>query len=106
MILHFLENNGHVSYSNWPIKENGVSSIKADIPNEWLELVESGEKDFKITNESVSIEDSTRKSEKEAAILEMQDLAEQVKLEKLALVEKITKGEATKEEQQQFVNLL
>ena len=98
--------DGKITQCNWPIKETGAESFVFDVTEQDLQDVASLDKDWKIEKGILSTVTSDRKAK---LFLVQQAAAEEkalVQSKKMELVQKITEGKATAEEQQEFVNLI
>lgn len=109
--LHFVQlEGGAITYSNYSFKEHDTQSTPFEVNEEDLAAVKDGTKDFKIEGGNLLIVDSTRKADQEAAEQAAKEAAEAEKAaktaHKLELIQKVTSGTATPEEQQEFANLL
>ena len=100
--------------SSRPIKEtiyNGdepqtIDSVSIDISESDVNAIEEGSKEFEIKDGKVTLKNSTKKAEKEAAELAEQQAKEALKAEKDALKAKCEAGTATLEEIQQALTKL
>ena len=98
--------NGNITVSSHPIKETGAESYSFEVNEADLEAVKEGTKDWEISNGRLSTKASTRKAEKEVQLLAKTQEAEIAKTRKKELIKNITDGKATKEEQEEFANLI
>lgn len=103
MKLHIIKHSdGRYSYGNWPMKENGVSSKLFDVTDEHYNQVVEGVKDFQIQQDgSLSVVNSTRKSDLDAAIAEKEAVMEIQRLEIEDLKVKLQDKTATLDEIQE-----
>jgi hypothetical protein len=103
MRLFFVKHtNGQVTYANWPIKETGGESYEFNVKDSELEAVIQGAKDWHIEDGKLSLVNSTRKAQAEAA-------KAQTDGEKQAVAElkkRFEKGEGTPEEIQKALSKL
>jgi len=107
MINYFLQNeNGSITYGNWPISENGIEAVAFEITEEQLQQVQEGIKDWVIIEGVLSLKDSTRKADQEALVLAQEQAIKDAKTRKITLIGKISSGVATPEEMEEFANLL
>lgn len=107
MINYFLQNeNGSITYGNWPISENGVDAIPFEVTEEQIELVKDGTKDWSITEGVLSLIDSDRKAKIESEKIAIEQAIIDTRLRKIELIKKVTSGTATIDEQEEFANLL
>lgn len=111
MKIYFAKHkNGSVTYCNWPIKETDAEPFAFECTEQDLKDVHDGTKDWKIEGGKLTVVASTRKADLKAAKLAAAQ-AKQAKraaekARKLELVQKITEGKATPEEQTEFVNII
>lgn len=103
MKLHITQNlDGSITYGNWPMKENGVSSKLFDVTDEHYNQVVEGVKDFQIQQDgSLSVVNSTRKSDLDAVIAEKEAVMEVQRLEIEDLKVKLQDKTATLDEIQE-----
>lgn len=107
MKLHFIKHeNGTVTTSTWPFEENNLQSFPFEVTEEQSKEVEEGISDWDIVDGEPVLKPSTRKADKEAAEKEAQEAATAAKKRKFELIQKVTSGTATPEEQEEFANLL
>lgn len=98
--------DGNITICNYPIKETGAESYSFEVDKTDMEAVEKGEKDWKIENGKLLLVTSTRKEDMKAEKLLLETQEQERKDRKLALIKAVTEGKATKEEQEEFANLL
>lgn len=98
--------SGNVTRSSLPIQETGAESYIFEVDEADKKAVEEGEKDWEITGGKLKTKPSNRKAEQEAAKLAVSGVGNAKKARKLELISKVTEGKATKEEQEEFANLL
>lgn len=73
---HFIKSSsGAVTYSDWPINENGVESSTFDVEESDLENVKIGTHDFDIVDGVLTLITSTRKADADAAELARLELS-------------------------------
>lgn len=107
MYIHLVKHpGGEITASNYPINENGIDSLAYEVSEDQCVLVQEGLKDWVINDGVLSLKDSERKSKLEQTVIDGKKIEENAKTRKLELIEKVTSGEATKEEQLEFANLL
>jgi len=107
MKLFFVKHlDGSITTSNWPITENDLEGVPYEVNEDDLALVQEGVKDWVIVDGAASVIDSDRKAKQDAAQQAAKDLAEQNKLRKIELIQKVNAGTATAEELTEFANLL
>lgn len=104
--MYFSQIKDQLTMSNWPISENGAITYHFEVNEADLKAYHEGTLDFLIENGELKTTESTRKVEAEQ--LEQKKLEDEIlkKQNKLALIQKITSGTATEEEQQEFANLI
>lgn len=96
MKIYYVEHNdGRITTANWPIKENGVESQVADIPEEDQKAVEEGVKDWVVTEGVLTTIESTRKADREALEVEQKAEAEAKQVELDSLKNKLSEGKAS-----------
>lgn len=109
-MIHITKSESGITYSNWPITENGVSSIPFECTEEDLSAVTEGTKEFDIIDGQVILKDSNKKAEREAKEAQDKLEAEQAELarkqRKKELIAKVAAGTATEAEQEEFADLL
>lgn len=103
MKLYFTKHSDAINYCNHPIKEEGAESFVFEVNEDDLVAVEEGSKDFVIVDGQLSIINSTRKADAEAAQASAEQRELDLKKEKDMLIEKLEKGEATQEEKDQLL---
>jgi hypothetical protein len=102
----FVKTEAGVTRANYPIRENGIDSKPFEVSDEDLKKVEEGTHDFDIVKDKLVLVESNRKQQAEAIELQKQTEIEAAKARKIELIQKVTEGKATKEEQEEFANLL
>jgi len=109
-MIHITKSESGITWSNWPITENGVSSIPFKVSEEDLKSVTEGTKEFDVINGEVILKDSNKKAEREEAerLAKEEKEAEELakKTRKRELISKVALGTATEEEQDEFADLL
>ena len=105
-MIFFVKNKTGITYSNRPITDDGIAPMAMEASDAELEAIESGEKEIAVVDGKGIIRISTKKAEREALeVLKVQEAGNQ-KTRKLELIKNITDGKATKEEQEEFANLI
>lgn len=109
-MIHITKSESGITWSNWPITENGVSSIPFECTQEQLQEVQEGTKEFDIIDGQIVVKESNRKAEREAQEAQAKLEAEQAELakkqRKKELIAKVAAGTATEAEQEEFADLL
>jgi hypothetical protein len=102
--------NGQVTCCNWPVTETGADSYEFEVNEQDLKDVQGGDKEWRIEGGKLTVVASTKRLEFEAAQKAAEEAIvaadEAQKALKLELVQKITEGKASPEEQEAFVNLI
>jgi hypothetical protein len=105
MQIHYIKSNGTVS--NWPILENGETSIPFEISEEDYALSQTQDWKFELQGEELKVvEDVEGKARRAKEELDAKKAKSDALAHKLSLISKISAGTATKEEQEEFANLI
>jgi len=96
MKLFFIKHeDGAITCSTWPIKENGIESTMFEVSEEDKAAVDDGTKDWVFDNGVLTIAESTKKADREAAIAAIQ-AEEQAKAAELEILKtKLSEGKAS-----------
>ena len=106
MKQYFIKNGDQIIYSNWPISENGQISTPFEVSEEDLAKVQTGDWKFNLEGETLTVvEDVEGKARREAEKQAQIDAELAKKARKKELMKKVVTGEATDEEQEEFLNL-
>lgn len=107
MYLHFTKHtDGAVTYSNYPISENGIDSLPFEASEDDLQAVLEGTAAWDIQDGQLITIPSDRKANQDQALADATLALEARKARKLELIQKVTSGTATVQEQEEFANLL
>lgn len=105
MKIYYIQSTGTVS--NWPISENGETSIPFEISEEDYAKSQTQDWKFELQGEELKvIEDVEGKAKRAKAEEDAKKAKADALAHKLSLISKISAGTATLEEQQEFANLI
>lgn len=106
MKIYIAKNGLSVTHSTHEFKENDVVAMPFEVTQEQLDCVSAGTHDFDVVDGQPCIVESDRAAKLEEARQTLLAEQEAKKTRKLELIQKVTSGTATQEEQTEFANLL